>query len=163
MIIIVAGSGIDGDSGEAMYPKQSDRNYSGPSPSNSNEFRQLPPPPKNARPKSHDRESQLSKIYNPQNLASDALMVKDRHIPLLGHGDVQSYIASSNLRANTVNDPRFVEGGQMVSSNPSREFTLDIEDLDIPWSDLVLKEKIGAGNLVWLTVHKLYGGCLGCI
>ncbi|KAM7468294.1 hypothetical protein LguiB_015856 [Lonicera macranthoides] len=146
------GSGIDGDSGEAMYPKQSDRNYSGPSPSNSNEFRQLPPPPKNARPKSHDRESQLSKIYNPQNLASDALMVKDRHIPLLGHRDVQSYIASSNLRANTVNDPRFVEGGQMAPSNPSREFTLDIEDLDIPWSDLVLKEKIGAGSFG--TVHR---------
>lgn len=40
---------------------------------------------------------------------------------------------------------RFVEGSQLIPSKPTRELTLDMEDLDIPWSDLVLREKIGSG------------------
>lgn len=37
------------------------------------------------------------------------------------------------------------EGSQLVSGKTSEELSLDVEDLDIPWSDLVLKERIGAG------------------
>ncbi|KAF2289763.1 hypothetical protein GH714_038523 [Hevea brasiliensis] len=42
--------------------------------------------------------------------------------------------------------------GQLVSSKTSNELSLDVEDLDIPWSDLVLKERIGAGSFG--TVHR---------
>ncbi|XP_059667494.1 serine/threonine-protein kinase CTR1 isoform X2 [Cornus florida] len=41
---------------------------------------------------------------------------------------------------------RFMEGGQLNPSKPSKELTLDVGDLDIPWSDLVLKESIGTGS-----------------
>lgn len=43
-------------------------------------------------------------------------------------------------RVNTSRDQ-----SQLVTSRP-RELPFDVEDLDIPWSDLVLKEKIGSGN-----------------
>ncbi|PON36339.1 Serine/threonine protein kinase [Parasponia andersonii] len=44
------------------------------------------------------------------------------------------------------------EGGQLIPSKPSNKLTLDVEDLDIPWSDLVVKERIGAGSFG--TVHR---------
>ncbi|KAG6744133.1 hypothetical protein POTOM_052843 [Populus tomentosa] len=44
------------------------------------------------------------------------------------------------------------EGSQLVSGKTSDELSLDVEDLDIPWSDLVLKERIGAGSFG--TVHR---------
>lgn len=144
-----------------MYPKKSDRNYvdintNVRSPSNSNEIPQLPPPPKVVRPKAHDRDSQLPKAYNLQNVISSTNMVKDA-VPLkntqqVGHRDALPFIALSDPRMETVNDRRFVEGSQLVSSNPSREITFDVEDLDIPWSDLILKERIGAGSFG--TVHR---------
>nr|XP_034909377.1 serine/threonine-protein kinase CTR1-like [Populus alba] len=43
------------------------------------------------------------------------------------------------------------EGSQLVSGKTNDELSLDVEDLDIPWSDLVLKERIGAGSFG--TVH----------
>ncbi|KAG6745143.1 hypothetical protein POTOM_051787 [Populus tomentosa] len=44
------------------------------------------------------------------------------------------------------------EGSQLVSGKTNDELSLDVEDLDIPWSDLVLKERIGAGSFG--TVHR---------
>ncbi|KAK2981503.1 hypothetical protein RJ640_030965 [Escallonia rubra] len=44
-----------------------------------------------------------------------------------------------------------IEGSQLVSSKLSRELTFDVEDLDIPWTDLVIRERIGAGSFG--TVH----------
>lgn len=49
-------------------------------------------------------------------------------------------------RVNTSRDQ-----SQLVTSRP-RELPYDVEDLDIPWSDLVLKEKIGSGSFG--TVHR---------
>lgn len=40
---------------------------------------------------------------------------------------------------------RFAEGSQLIPSKHARELNLDMEDLDIPWCDLVLREKIGSG------------------
>ncbi|KAE9612462.1 putative protein kinase TKL-CTR1-DRK-2 family [Lupinus albus] len=37
-------------------------------------------------------------------------------------------------------------GGQLNPSKPTREIALDMEDLDISWSDLALKERIGSGS-----------------
>nr|BAC80147.1 constitutive triple response 1-like protein kinase [Delphinium hybrid cultivar] len=46
---------------------------------------------------------------------------------------------------HTSRDP----GSQVV---PSTEFSFDVEDLDIPWDNLIIKEKIGAGSFG--TVHR---------
>uniref|UniRef100_A0A7N0UBB2 non-specific serine/threonine protein kinase n=2 Tax=Kalanchoe fedtschenkoi TaxID=63787 RepID=A0A7N0UBB2_KALFE len=40
----------------------------------------------------------------------------------------------------------------LALSKPNTDFSLDVDDLDIPWSDLVLKERIGAGSFG--TVHR---------
>ncbi|KAK3154238.1 hypothetical protein QOZ80_2BG0188030 [Eleusine coracana subsp. coracana] len=46
----------------------------------------------------------------------------------------------------------FSEDAQSGQSNPFSDMSLDIEDLIIPWSELVLREKIGAGSFG--TVHR---------
>ncbi|XP_034601443.1 serine/threonine-protein kinase CTR1 isoform X1 [Setaria viridis] len=46
----------------------------------------------------------------------------------------------------------FPEDTQSGLSDPFSDMSLDIEDLIIPWSELVLKEKIGAGSFG--TVHR---------
>ncbi|KAL6899846.1 hypothetical protein ACP4OV_006504 [Aristida adscensionis] len=46
----------------------------------------------------------------------------------------------------------FPEDTQSAQSDPFSDMSLDIEDLIIPWSELVLKEKIGAGSFG--TVHR---------
>ncbi|KAL6634241.1 hypothetical protein ACP70R_026912 [Stipagrostis hirtigluma subsp. patula] len=46
----------------------------------------------------------------------------------------------------------FPEDTQLRKSSPFNDMSLDIEDLTIPWSELVLKEKIGAGSFG--TVHR---------
>ncbi|CAK9168074.1 unnamed protein product [Ilex paraguariensis] len=137
----LTGADIDGDAGGSMYTKQSDwcdvgRNLPITSSSHSDE-------PINAWQKSRDKDSQPSKICNFQNDISSASMIGDRvplqHIPPIGRGNnVQPLIPLSD--------------SQLVPVKPSREVTLDMEDLDIPWSDLVLKEKIGAGSFG--TVHR---------
>lgn len=69
------------------------------------------------------------------------------HMPNVGHRDMQALIPVSDPRLDTGEDQRFREG------RPNCELTLDVEDLNIPWSDLVLKERIGAGNyvpVVWI-------------
>ncbi|XP_039039786.1 serine/threonine-protein kinase CTR1-like isoform X2 [Hibiscus syriacus] len=54
---------------------------------------------------------------------------------------------------NIINDPsRFTEGSEHVPSKPSGELALEADDLDIPWSDIVLRERIGAGSFG--TVHR---------
>ncbi|KAK9290619.1 hypothetical protein L1049_008791 [Liquidambar formosana] len=96
-------------------------------------------PPKNARPNAHDRDSLLFKSCNLNpNLIGSTKIVKDpiplKHIPPNGHRDVQQLLALSD------------------SSKTSKELSFEMEDLDIPWSDLVLKERIGAGSFG--TVHR---------
>ncbi|KAH8505787.1 hypothetical protein Peur_044891 [Populus x canadensis] len=49
-------------------------------------------------------------------------------------------------------DSMFSEGSQLLSGKTSKELSLDGEDSDIPWNDLVLKERIGAGSFG--TVHR---------
>lgn len=147
-----------------MYPKQSNKNYmdknnSGFSPSNSGEISQSHLPPKASRTKVRDRDSHHFNAYIPGNIISSAHMVKNpvplNHTPHIGHRDLQPLISVSDPRLDTVEDQRFLEGSQLASTRPSRELTLDVEDLNIPWNDLVLKERIGAGNslpLVWITL-----------
>ncbi|CAN6251751.1 unnamed protein product [Urochloa humidicola] len=53
---------------------------------------------------------------------------------------------------NFIMQRSFPEDTQSGLSDPFSDMSLDIEDLIIPWSELVLKEKIGAGSFG--TVHR---------
>lgn len=107
-------------------------------------------PPQNVLVKGRNQESQLSRAQNSYNVLGSSNMALEpipvQHVPIFGHRDGRPPRAMSEARVDTVEDVRYVEGGQIISSGPSRELSLDVEDLDIPWSDLVLKERIGAGN-----------------
>ncbi|XP_048321302.1 serine/threonine-protein kinase CTR1 isoform X4 [Ziziphus jujuba] len=72
-----------------------------------------------------------------------------------GQSDDSSLIAIGRreaMRVDSSKSSRLFEGSQLIPSKPTKEFTLDIEDLNIPWCDLVLKERIGAGSFG--TVHR---------
>ncbi|XP_058204079.1 serine/threonine-protein kinase CTR1 [Rhododendron vialii] len=70
--------------------------------------------------------------------------------------DREQLFESCNPRTNMVKDPvaqkHFPAVGQAVPSKPCNNFSFEGEDLDIPWSDLVLKERIGSGSFG--TVHR---------
>lgn len=120
------------------------------------EISQASLPPKFVRPSAQNRDSQLIKSFNPsQNILQSTNNIKDsmpKHVAPVGHRGVQPVLAYSDQRVDTVKDSRFPEGGQLVPSKPNKELSFDFEDLDIPWSDLVLKERIGAGSFG--TVHR---------
>ncbi|XP_059462437.1 serine/threonine-protein kinase CTR1 isoform X2 [Corylus avellana] len=151
---------IGEDHGVSMHPKQYDRKYTDRNDnmllsSDEDETSRIPLHPKFAQPSAQNQDSELFKSCNPsQNIADSTIMVKDtaplKHILPIGRRDIQPLFAISNPRLDTVKDPRFTEGGQLVPSKPNKEPSLDIDD--IPWSDLVLKERIGAGSFG--TVHR---------
>ncbi|KAE8719046.1 Serine/threonine-protein kinase CTR1 [Hibiscus syriacus] len=108
----------------------------------------LLPQPNIARPTSHDRDSQYSQpIVHSKNIIKDP----SKHISLVGHKDVPAVVLSEPMGC-VAKDSRFTEGSELVPSKPSRELALEVDDLDIPWSDIVLRERIGAGSFG--TVHR---------
>ncbi|URD83379.1 serine threonine-protein kinase [Musa troglodytarum] len=50
------------------------------------------------------------------------------------------------------NDFRLIKDSKQSHNRPNNEISLAIDDLNIPWSELVLKERIGAGSFG--TVHR---------
>ncbi|KAF6150362.1 hypothetical protein GIB67_034061 [Kingdonia uniflora] len=117
----------------------------------------LPFPQRVAQSNDPVNDTHLLTSCNPsQNIISPPQLTKDhgplKHIPLNGHRSVQPILALSNARIDMGRDMRFYEGGQVVSSKSNTDLSLDVEDLDIPWSELLLKEKIGAGSFG--TVHR---------
>ncbi|KAK9194222.1 hypothetical protein WN944_004925 [Citrus x changshan-huyou] len=157
------GSAAEGEESTkfSMYPKPS--NKMGTERNNPVQFStnisesQLPLPPKGGRTSGHDRDFELFKSCNPtQNMTHSINMVKDpnplKHIQPIGHRDAQPGLSSIDQRVDASKDLRFTESGRLVPGKPSKEFTFDVDDLDIPWNDLVLKEKIGAGSFG--TVHR---------
>lgn len=157
MTVVISGTVHDGEApGFSMYPNQIDRTNSEISnhvqlPSNNNEISRLPPPLKFSRISGLDINTQPLKSYNPsQNDKQSMNVVRDpiplNKIPPVMHRDARPRISSSNLRVDPSKDSMFSEGGQLLSGKTSKEFSLDAEDSDIPWSDLVLKERIGAGT-----------------
>ncbi|KAK6943981.1 Serine-threonine/tyrosine-protein kinase, catalytic domain [Dillenia turbinata] len=153
----VAGTDED-DAGDSMYIRQTnrkvaERNDLSSLPFINNDTSKMSVVPKLAWQTSHDRDIKLFESCDPsKNMISSASMVKDpnvlKHIPL--HRDSQPLAIFPGQRVDKVKDSRFLEGGQLIPNIPCD--TLDMDGLEIPWSDLVLKEKIGAGSFG--TVHR---------
>lgn len=164
---VLSGSAAEGEESTkfSMYPKPSnkmetERNNPVQFSTNISES-QLPLPPKGGRTSGHDRDFELFKSCNPtQNMTHSTNMVKDpnplKHIQPIGHRDAQPGLSSIDQRVDASKDLRFTESGRLVPGKPSKEFTFDVDDLDIPWNDLVLKEKIGAG-ICFLLLEEIFG------
>ncbi|KAK4432529.1 Serine/threonine-protein kinase CTR1 [Sesamum alatum] len=130
---LAAGTVVEGDTDDSMYPNQSERNH-------------------------EDRNGTPPSSSNPEKISVSTDMLKDsiplKLIPPIGHKDVNAML---NLRGTANRDMRFGKGALLVPST-SAELGFDAEDLKIPWSDLVLKETIGAGSFG--TVHRAeWNGC----
>lgn len=149
-----------------MYPKQVDQ--TGTERNNLMQFSssisesQLPPHPKGGWASAHDRDSEHFKSCNPtHNMIQSMSSVQDpiplKHIQPIGHRDGQPRSFLTDQRVDNSKDLKFAEGGQLVTSKPIRGFTLDVEDLDIPWSDLVLKARIGAGICFYQLLEETFG------
>ncbi|VAI00709.1 unnamed protein product [Triticum turgidum subsp. durum] len=65
--------------------------------------------------------------------------------------EVLPLMTPSNLTADKKKEFQLIEGNQYLRSTVS-DLSLAVDDLIIPWSELVLKEKIGAGSFG--TVHR---------
>ncbi|TKY62038.1 Serine/threonine-protein kinase CTR1 [Spatholobus suberectus] len=124
------------DSGSAeQYERQYRDRNPGPIPIDDNRSSLVPLHPQAYHPSTHDRGSETFKSGNPsENIVEPTTTGKDS-LPLKhnrpGHRDTQTRL--------------------LIPSKPTREFALDMEDLDIPWTDLVLKGRIGSGSFG--TVH----------
>lgn len=97
-------------------------------------------------PSTLDQASETYMLCNPpQNIIESTTVGK--YPPPLKH---KRPVAIAN--DDVIEGRRFIEGSQLIPSKPTREVAFDMEDLAIPWSDLVLKEKIGSGSFG--TVHR---------
>ena len=66
-----------------------------------------------------------------------------KHLPLLGHGEVQPLVGIFYPKDIIIQgDSRFVKEGQIVPIKPTENLSLEVKELDTPWSDLVLKDMI---------------------
>ncbi|KAJ7976058.1 CTR1-like protein kinase [Quillaja saponaria] len=141
----------DGDSGFSVNPKQLDgklreRNDLASVSKDIIETSELGVHPQVSQPSIEDQGSQTFKSCNPSpNVIHSTTKGKDgHHLKQTARRDVHPPLVLPHSRGDALRDRRFSEG--------SRELALDMEDLDIPWSDLVLKERIGAGSFG--TVHR---------
>lgn len=86
-----------------------------------------------SHPTTHDPDSETT-------VDKDPPPIKHKH-PI----GIQTPLALTNSDNDIIEERRLIEGSQLIPSKPTRELALDMEDLDIPWGDLVLKERIGSG------------------
>ncbi|XAR52284.1 Non-specific serine/threonine protein kinase, partial [Bertholletia excelsa] len=104
----------------------------------------------------YDRDCKKKNSFDPSlNVGSSTNLVKGSipgQIPPSGYQEVQPIIACSDPRPDEAHNLRLKESNHMVTRQSSHEFSLEDEDLDIPWSELVLREKIGSGSFG--TVHR---------
>ncbi|CAN1134919.1 Serine/threonine-protein kinase CTR1 [Linum perenne] len=113
---------------------------------NSNEVSQPLLPPRGGRTGGQDKNPQPPKVYTPPQSIQQSNMLKNhtpiKHLPPTG----QHLLSAPAQRFEASSDARFSEGSQLISGRPNKELSLEVEDFDIPWSDLELKERIGAGS-----------------
>lgn len=137
---------FDNSSAEQLDGKCNESNNLMPISSDININSHLPLYPQAPLPSTLDQASETYMLCNPpQNIIESTTVGK--YPPPLKH---KRPVAISN--DDVIEGRRFIEGSQLIPSKPTREITFDMEDLAIPWSDLVLKEKIGSGSFG--TVHR---------
>ncbi|XP_002530885.3 serine/threonine-protein kinase CTR1 [Ricinus communis] len=85
------------------------------------------------------------------NSLSKDLILPNPALPIM-HRDPYSISVTSNPKPDATNNQLFLDANQSFVSRSSSELHLEEEDLDIPWSELVIKEKIGEGSFG--TVHR---------
>lgn len=96
----------------------------------------------NPRKVSHFDRNKLATIST-SGCESSILALPQRSVLRTGYVDVQQIISSMDQHPDKSNKLKFMETTQLVISNHER--SLFEEDLDIEWSDLDLKEKLGRG------------------
>ncbi|KAL7248032.1 hypothetical protein ACSBR2_002850 [Camellia fascicularis] len=119
----------------------------------------------------HDTDFQMQNSFNPfLNVISSTHLGKGPLLPSQilrnGYREAQPTLAFSDLRPETDNNVRFMESNYLATREPPSHghyFSLDEEDLDIQWCDLVLKEKIGSGSFGTVHLAKLRGSALNAI
>ncbi|KAK7392561.1 hypothetical protein VNO78_21004 [Psophocarpus tetragonolobus] len=131
---------FDNSSAEQFDGKCKDRNNPRPISTDGNRSSHIPLHPQNSHPTAHEQGSETYLSCNP---------AQNKYPPPIKYKHPGG-IPTTN--ENVIEDKRFVEGSQLIPSKPSRELNLDMEGLDIPWSDLILREKIGSGSFG--TVHR---------
>ncbi|XP_041998055.1 serine/threonine-protein kinase CTR1-like isoform X2 [Salvia splendens] len=159
------GGFLAGGTDNSMHPKQSEGNHMDrtsclPSSSNWEEISITPQYATNSWIKVHGQEQLLSRPSDFQNVMGSSYAFEHsiplKLLPHTGHETAQ-FVPFTNPRIERSKNARFGEGGQLVPCESS-EYTSYVDDLNIPWSDLVLKEIIGAGSFG--TVHRAeWNGC----
>ncbi|KAK6126287.1 hypothetical protein DH2020_039992 [Rehmannia glutinosa] len=153
-LLVTVETFINGDTGASMHPRHvhrtfEDRTSSPPSSSNQEEVSGVLPVPTNLWMNVHGKESLLSKPSIAEDFINSTDMVKglipSKFLPPIGHKVVQPFMMPGP-RGNADKVMRFGEGGLLVSSKSSGVLSFDVEELNIPWNDVVLKERIGAGS-----------------
>ncbi|KAG6430547.1 hypothetical protein SASPL_108617 [Salvia splendens] len=163
--LIFTGTVNKGGTDNSMHHKQSEGNYMDrsscpPSSTSHEEISITPQYATNSWIKVHgqgqllSRPSDFQEVMSSSNTFSES--IPEKLLPQSGHGNAQ-VLPFLNPRIETSKNSRFGEGGQLFPSK-SREYTFYVDDLNIPWSDLVVKEIIGAGSFG--TVHRAeWNGC----
>ncbi|XP_073126545.1 serine/threonine-protein kinase CTR1-like isoform X2 [Henckelia pumila] len=163
---LAAGTVLDGDIGNCIHPKQSERSYEDrtsylPSSCKVEEISHTPPFPTNSWIKVRSKEQRHFEPSNAYDVSSFTNIVEDsvplKVVPPIEHKDVEPHVALLNPRVNKNKDIRSGDVRQLTWSIPS-DVSFDVEDICISWSDLALKERIGAGSFG--TVHLAdWNGC----
>ncbi|KAK1300552.1 Serine/threonine-protein kinase CTR1 [Acorus calamus] len=123
--------------------------------SNKDDISSPPPPHIQGVPwTNQDARTQLQKLHNHLENVTSSKQFVDHPVPLKyiqprDHRDVQPILAFPDPRADVSKDLRLLEGLPNKSIN---DMPLAVDDLNIPWGELVLKERIGAGSFG--TVHR---------
>lgn len=131
---------VDGEDGALPYLKQSDRKFTNRNnpmiiTGDSDEKSPLMHA-KTSQPNSQDRD--FHNIIQSTALVGDPIPLN--YAPHNIRRSVQSLLDMPQPRMDST-----AQGGQLIPSSRSKAVPLGAEDLDIPWNDLVLKERIGAG------------------
>ncbi|CAL0317070.1 unnamed protein product [Lupinus luteus] len=134
-----AGAVTDGDSGfpipDQFDGKYKDRTNARQLTNDSNRSSYLPLHQKVSHSNTHDHDSETT-------VAKDPPLIKHKRPP----AGIRTPLALTNPNNDIIEERLFFEGGQLNPVKPNREIALDMEDLDISWSDLALKERIGSGS-----------------
>ncbi|KAJ0972693.1 hypothetical protein J5N97_020652 [Dioscorea zingiberensis] len=106
-----------------------------------------------------DAPAGISNLHKGQNLLQNAtaesMACKADHLkPIIkdGNKDVLSLSPAIEPKAGKNKDLVFIDDHRQGRNKPNSDIALAMDDLNIPWSDLALKERIGAGSFG--TVHR---------